>query len=75
MKDQLWYSTKLGQLVRSGVDLLVPPKFSEASLKFGAQKIKFWTTFCGISALDTTYLRNETLHRQTLSIYSVSPKS
>jgi len=45
---------------------------------FGEKKTKFWTTFSATSALDTVYLRNETLHLQTkiiLSISDVSPKS
>ena len=46
--------------------------------EFGAQKTWNFSTFFGTSALDTAYLRNETLHRQTtmpVSIYNVSPKT
>jgi len=42
-----------------------PPEISGPSPKFGAQKTEFWITFSVTSALDTTYLRNETSHRQT----------
>jgi len=41
------------------------------------KNIKRWTTFSATSALNNTYLRNETSHRQTkmlVSVYNVSPK-
>jgi len=56
-----------------------PQKFRGPPPKFGEQKnIKFWTTLSATSALDTTYLRNETSHGQTkirVSINNVSPTS
>jgi len=45
--------------------------------KFGAQKHQIFDHFFATSALDATYLRNETSHRQTkmlVSIYNVSHK-
>jgi len=55
-----------------------PSNIFGALPKFVAQKnIKFLTTFFATSALDTTYLRNETSYHQTtilVSIYNVSLK-
>ena len=74
-------STRLGQWVESGVDLLMPSKIMGGpSPKFGAQKRQIFGHFFATSAPDTAYLRNETSHRQTkmlLSIYmyNVSSKS
>ena len=42
-----------------------PHTFWGFSLRFGTPKITFWTTFFATSALDTSYRRNKTSHRQT----------
>jgi len=76
-------STNLGQYVGSGADLQMPPPPNNlgglSPNKYsGAKKHEILTTFCATFALDATYLRNETSHRQTkirVSIYNVSPKS
>jgi len=55
-----------------------PQKCGLSPIFGGANNIQFLTTFFAISTLDTAYLRNETLPRQTkmlVSIYNVSPKS
>ena len=61
------------------VSIYNAPKVSGALPQiWGSKNHQILDHFSVNSALDTAYLRNETLHRQTkilVSVYNVSPKS
>jgi len=82
MKDQLWDPDQTWSVDRSGANLQMPTKnfwaFPFPHNFRHTTNINFFTTVFAAFAHDTTYLRNETLHRQTkmlMSIYNVSRKS
>jgi len=80
MKDQPWDLNKTWPVGWKWCRFTNAPQKFRGTFppKFGAQNIKFSTTFLATSALDTEYLRNETLHRQTnmqVSIYNAYPQA
>jgi len=81
MKDQPWDLNQTWPVGRKWcrfTNAPLPKKIGALPKIWGAKNIKFFTTFFATSTLDTAYLQNETLHRQTkmlVSIYSMSRRS